>query len=333
MQAERGLPVAPTAGAAGKGAYWVKLRVVRHRSLIYGYGALWSVLALWATLAVVGTLVVAGAGLGLLPPLPRMALLGVALTYVLALLALAALSVLLRAGSRLVLVDSLLPGRSWDYVLAEEGLYAPLVVNHLLGGWYFWLHSWQALSLGAIDQGEKTLVLKAGLSYFKLRALGSFDALRGPVVAHLPPRRARPPARRLGLRVAAVIAGISVLALASIGASSSFERLAAGPVGDELCDVCGRPAEWYVVESHDPGSEGQGRHEFCALHVIPYATMHPLMSCQALARAVRAQGLLSALASRAIMPSMISVMIWLTLAVAIISLAVPRWRKVRTLQP
>lgn len=185
-----------------------------------------------------------------------------------------------------VSVEALLPGHKWGFIPCPEGIYKFCCRNPWSKSRFYYLYPWASLSLYAVNEKKKCIVLKAEKIQMPLipwsKETKMFSSLKALVLEHLPEQRRSPAGKRTGYRWIRVIAAILIiLALQSIFANQ-LENAAAKRSNAKFCDVSSKihysfktafATEVYFFETYD--DKGQTLHRYCELHGIIYVILHP----------------------------------------------------------
>ncbi|MCL6558623.1 MAG: hypothetical protein K6U74_07425 [Firmicutes bacterium] len=190
-------------------------------------------------------------------------------------------------------VSALLPGHKRGFVPCSEGIYKLCYNNLWTKNRLYRLYPWGLLSLYAIDEKKKRIVLKAGKMQMPLipweKGGGLFDGLKAIVFGHLPKERQVLPTKKVGYRWGRVaVAVLIIFALQAIFAGW-LENATVKGAGTEYCDVRGkihysfRPAfvtEFPYYETRD--TNGKTLHRYCELHGVIFVILHPTFYVPAL---------------------------------------------------
>lgn len=198
-------------------------------------------------------------------------------------------------------VAALLPGRKRGFIPCSEGIYKVCYYNLWTKNRYYSLYPWESLSLYAINEKKKRIVLKTGKIQMPLipwnKVSNLFYSLKAVVLGHLPPEKQTLPQKKDRYRwsrviVAAAVA-IALYAVLAIWLDSATVKGA----GTDYCDVRGtihysfRPAfstEYSYFEMRDVN--GNPLHKYCELHGVIFVMLHPWYYIPALSSLSQAPG-------------------------------------------
>jgi hypothetical protein len=238
-------------------------------------------------------------------------------------------------------VSALLPGKKRGFVPSPEGIYKLCYLSPL-GKRYYVLHPWESLSLYAIDEKKKRVVLTAGKAQMPLIPWnrGLFNELKGVVLGHLPKERQNPPTKRVRYRWGRVAICVLVVFALQVSLAAWFESASSQGKGTKYCDVGGSLHFTYRTAFGPPvyvmwlfGEDDQTRHTYCALHGPCYLVLHPTVYARSIDRLLR-EDQFSLIVEDPIMVAFFLILpplVWLYLLAFVVSVGKPRRYRFRFL--
>ncbi|HWQ73322.1 MAG TPA: hypothetical protein VN370_13505 [Desulfitobacteriaceae bacterium] len=225
-------------------------------------------------------------------------------------------------------VPALLPGRQRGFVPSSEGIYKVCYRNLWTKNSFYCLYLWEALSLYALDEKKKRIVLKAGKMQMPLvpwdKKGGLFDSLKTIVFGHLPKERQSLPAQKDRYGWGRTAVAVLVILVLQAVLAGWLENASKKGLGNEYCDVGGEIHFTYRTAFGPPvyimrifGAENQTLYTYCALHGACYLVLHPSTYIGSVSRLIQ-ENQLSQITSDLLLLSFLLILpplIWLYLLV------------------